>query len=138
MVRTRAYIAAPWSERELANEWAKRLREEIGWIVTSTWHDPDNEFENQATEGDGPEIAEKDLDEINDSHHIILKTFKRGEGTTNGRMFEAGYAAGQGIDPIAIGPIENVFVALLDREGQRFDSLDEFIATEKEGGAACG
>lgn len=124
MAKPYVYIAMEYGDREEAERWAKKIRDSGKYLVSSCWHDPEDSLEAEGTQR---EIAERDLDAVELSDLLLIKTLPRGESNTNGRMFEAGYAASRGIEPYAIGPVENVFIGLLDEQGQRFDTLEDFL-----------
>lgn len=127
MSKPYVYIAMEYSEREEAEQWATKLRDSGKYLVSSCWHDPENSLEREGTHG---QMAERDLDNLEMSDFLLIKTKPRGMANTNGRMFEAGYAASRGIEPFAVGPVENIFIGLLDENGQRFDTLDDFLKLE--------
>jgi nucleoside 2-deoxyribosyltransferase len=106
IVKTRVYIAAPFSEKELARETACRF-EEAGFEVTTPWWDHPYSVESQILR----EQAEEDLEGIIYADAFVLLNTKLSEG----KAVETGYALCHGIPVIVIGsisPESNVFLYL--------------------------
>ena len=102
----RIYLSGPFSWRENLRELAKECRK-AGWEVTSRWLD------RQEADGDTSrwrDYANDDLQDIEDSNVLVL--FTRTEGAAlnrNSRLWEAGYAYGQMVRVVEIGPPETIF-----------------------------
>lgn len=117
------YLAAMFAEgADLAVKEAPMLAQQ-GYRVTSRWL-------SRALAGSNlylsnREAAEEDIEDIDRSHILLLKTEERGVYGTGGRHVEFGYAYARGKTLCTYGPGENVFQDL--PEVRRFDSFPRFV-----------
>lgn len=104
----RIYLAAPWSSRDLAGDWARGLRD-LGYTIVSTWHDAPPEM----NEPDAPTretvygplsdkalqaIAVRDMSELNTADVLVLLD----TGVSEGKATEFGVALTLGIPRIVV------------------------------------
>jgi nucleoside 2-deoxyribosyltransferase len=103
----KVYIAAPWSWKNLAKEWALIL-DSMGHEITSRWLAlPDVE---PATRDILREQALMDLADIDRSDALFLMTgYTGGNAHTGGRHFETGYAFAKGKRIVVCPSTESVF-----------------------------
>ena len=79
----------------------------LGHTVTSRWLSEDAADWTGEFETHGHELAERDLEDIDEAEVLLLDT--TGENKTNGRLVEFGYAIGRGMAVGVVGPKRNVF-----------------------------
>lgn len=106
----KVYIAAPWVDRELAREFAKRV-EDRGITITHKWW----EIEGEESDIEKMEqCARLDWNGVADADRLILLNTRKSEG----KAFEQGLACAFGIPIIAVGirgaESKNVFHYLPD------------------------
>jgi len=112
----KVYLAAQYARREELKAHADALQK-IGIEITSHWVHETAAFVSggpTGTANNSPEhvgeMAERDLADINRANILVL--FTNGPETKivrGAHHFEAGYAYGQGIEVITVGPRDNVF-----------------------------
>lgn len=127
---TRVYLAGRYSRGEEFRRYRKDL-EDLGFIVTSRWIDHHNgslkksmtPAEIAASPEKAAAYAQADLDDVMKADHIIVFTEHEGGGK-GGRHVEFGVGLLRH-NVIVIGPMENVFYALV-RE-QQYPNWEAFI-----------
>lgn len=137
MRRFRVYIAAAWKRKAEAYEIAVKLEKELGWYVTSSWHNPLSGEDESGTHEEHVQWGDRDIDEIDASDGLVVLTEPREEGTTGGHHFEAGYALGKGKRCVVIGPPSTVFYHCAQASDSRFDTVEAFIIKAEQEGMGC-
>lgn len=102
------YIASRGRNQQMCRDLA-RLLDEMGHGIVSSWIDVD--LEEESDKSIWPEIAQKDLNEIDQCDILVLMT-EGCEAVPGGMWYEAGYAHAKGKKVIVIGPRHNVFCTL--------------------------
>jgi len=111
------YVAARWDDRDDALL-IKKLLEEHGIRVTSTWLTPHDNQSMDALKARGPyevvkearERAIKDFEDIDESDFIFVYSPRKGfRNATGGKHVELGYAMAKGKVVFLMGERENIF-----------------------------
>ncbi len=111
----RVYLAAPYSQKEIMNQYAQELRE-AGITVTSRWleepHAPTIQLQ-ELQPADHQRYAEQDVEDVSQSDIVVFFTDATKAIVRAGRHVEFGIAVGLGLTrafPIfVVGHYENIF-----------------------------
>ena len=113
MNSVKVYIAGAYSSQERFKRCAAQLAS-VGIECTSGWlnEDPNGEAEKAATRDPsmGASFASADLVHVRNAHVFLCFTDK--PSTTGGLHVEFGYALAEGLLPVIVGPVLNIFMAL--------------------------
>ena len=132
----RIYVAAPWSNRDVAATVARQLRDK-GHVITHDWWsyegeatngmDPDDKFMKQCADDDYRAVRTADL-------LLLLNLQDRGK-ETSGKAVETGLALAWGIPIIMVGSKTNVFHYLPDiyKASSIENALEHIQARSKHG-----
>ena len=106
----RIYLAAPWADRDKAQEFAEKRLEPIGHTITHKWWVAEEKGSNYALDEDlFRRCAIDDFVAIYTADLVVvLNTQKRGE-ETSGKAVETGIAIALHIPVIVVGGWTNVF-----------------------------
>jgi len=112
---TRIYIASKFFSRKRLMPIRQQL-ESLGFVVLSTWmtEDPDSSADADSLGNDlehSQRMAERDHDEVDNCHLFIIDTTD--ESSTGGREVELGWAQRAHKVCYRVGPLRNVFHALV-------------------------
>lgn len=115
----KVYIAGRYEDRFNLNHWAKHLERMTDHQVISTWHSQTRDslpFEECASE------AFKDLKEIYACDIFIVDTTDFNK--SGGRWVEMGVAMAAKKRVIAVGPVANIFVNLVEKRNNWFEVIN--------------
>ena len=132
VTQMRFYVASRLSCRPQLHEVRSKLRS-LGHDVISTWLDESGDYSNSLEQA--KKVAMRDLCQISQVDVLILDTTspisKDGGG---GRETEFGFALGQFQNKKLwrVGPIKNVFHALVDLSFENFEELLDYVKEGKK------
>lgn len=114
------YIAAPFKYRDTAREWAEKLSHLDTWIIAE-WLE--SELDDSDYQKHHLREAMRDFGNIRDSDIFVLMSVD--EPQRGGCLIEYGYALGQGVPCVVIGPKDwNQFFTLAKVQ---FETIEEFV-----------
>ena len=134
MKPTSVYLAARFTRKAEMRQYAEDL-DELGIGVTSRWvhagaHEwtgtPDDAIPAGAQLG----FAQDDLDDIDAADMLVIFTDQ--QGTRGGMWVELGYALGQGMPVLVVGPLANIFCAVADYRVDTWADALAFLAAMDE------
>ena len=126
----------------IASKFASRIRLipirqqliDVGFRVLSTWmiKDPDMPTDDSAifdSLGDSLEdckiMATRDISEIKKADVLIIDTYDI--DATGGREVELGYAMGECLECLRVGPVRNIFHAIVDKSFNNWGACIQYL-----------